>query len=346
MRKAHLFISSTITETWRDKLSEAFTIDYVDRSQLSENLSTDEFCKRLSPAHVLITELDEVNAQVLDQAHNLAAIVDCRAAVVNIDVEQATALGIAVLNTPGRNCEAVADLAVALMIMLLRRVDEAMQNLRADRWQELGKVQTYINHRGYEMPGKKIGLIGLGAVGRTVAKRLAGFDSQILGYDPFIEAEAVAPLGIRLVSLEELLQHSDIVSLHAPVTQSTRGMINANAFSKMKPTAYLLNTARADLVDESAMLTALREEQIAGAALDVFHREPVDLAEPLFTLPNVIALPHIGGATYEVVEHQSRLAYEALANLVAGQPCNVVNPSVAERSKSRLAHLNLQLSPA
>ncbi|MEM7125109.1 MAG: NAD(P)-dependent oxidoreductase [Chloroflexota bacterium] len=346
MTTANLFISGTITESWRAKLAHGFTIDYVDRSHLNANLGVDELRQRVANAHVLITELDEIDAQILDHASNLAAIVDCRAAVVNIDIKRATELGIAVMNTPGRNCEAVADLTVALMVMSLRKVETAMHNLRANRWQELGKVQTYINHRGHEMPGKQIGLIGLGAVGRAVAKRLTGFDVQILGYDPFVKAEDLASLDIELVALESLLRASDIVSLHAPVTAATRSMIGTEALNWMKPSSYLINTARADLVDESAMITALKENVIAGAALDVFHEEPVELMNPLFAQPNVIALPHIGGATYEVVEHQSRLAYSALHGLLAGKPYNVVNQEAFSTAQARLGALGIELPSA
>ena len=337
--RPNLFISSTITKPWRDKLAQSFVVDYVDRSQLAQSLSVDALIQKIALAHILITELDEIDAKVLAQAPNLAAIVDCRAAVVNIDVTGATERGIAVINTPGRNCEAVADLAVALMVMALRRVDEAMRNLRANRWQDLGKVQTYITHRGYEMPGKAVGLVGMGAVGRKVAQRLAGFDVQILGYDPFVRPDSVAKLGVEMVDLERLLRDADIVSLHAPVNDATRGMINQDAFGWMKSSAYLINTARADLVDEASLLTALQNQQIAGAALDVFHQEPIDLSDPLFQLPNVITLPHIGGATYEVVEHQSRLAYTALLGLINGEPVNVVNPTVIPTARARLAEL-------
>lgn len=335
-----IFASGTISADWLAKFAEDFEIDYFDRAKAGRNLSSEELIERLQGCQALITELDQVDAAIMDAASNLAVIIDCRAAAVNIDLNAASERGIAVFNTPGRNADAVADLTVALMVMALRNVGLAMHHVRTNDWFERGKQESYLLHRGYELPGKTIGLVGVGIIGRKVAARLRGFDvERVLGYDPFVSATDMTVWQIKKVELDDLLRQADIVSLHAPINKATVGMISAREFSLMKPSAYFINTARAALVDEASLMDVLTHQKIAGAALDVFHQEPLPANHPLLQLPHVITLPHIGGATLEVANHHSRIAYENLMHFLNGNPTNVINPAALETAQARLSHI-------
>lgn len=338
--RLRIFASGTITPRWLARFSEDFEIDYFDRAGEERSLSSAELIERLQGCQVLITELDQIGTTIMNAAPDLAAIIDCRAAAVNIDIDAATERGIVVFNTPGRNADAVADLTIALMVMALRNVGLAMQNVRSNDWFERGLQESYLLHRGHELPGKTVGLVGVGIIGRKVAARLRGSDVKILGYDPFVSADDMAKWQIEKVQLDDLLRQADIISLHAPVTKATTGMIGAREFGLMKPTTYFINTARAALVDEASLMDVLTNRKIAGAALDVFHQEPLPADHPLLQLPHVVVLPHIGGATLEVADHHSRIAYENLTKFLDGDPINIINPAAVEAAYNRLTQVS------
>lgn len=338
-RPGKIFISGMITPPWLAKLAENFEVDYFNRAEQDRSLSAAELADRVQGCQVLITELDQIDATIMEAAPELAAIIDCRAAAVNIDIDTATERGIAVFNTPGRNADAVADLTVALMVMTLRQVGLAMRSIYSNSWFEKGLQQSYLLHRGYELPGKTIGLVGVGLIGRKVAARLRGFEVTVLGFDPYVSTDDMAEWHIEKVELDDLLCQADIVSLHAPVTKATSGMIGAREFSLMKSTATFINTARAALVDEASLLEALTHQKIAGAALDVFHQEPITADHALLQFPNVVALPHIGGATLEVAEHHSRIAYDNLTHFINGNPIHLINPIAFKAARNRLLQI-------
>ena len=327
--------SGRLDATWGERFSAAYAFSYVEWEEGTPPASPTELIERLRGYQVLITEEDHVTREVLEALPELALIIDTRAAPVNIDIDAATDHGVAVINTPGRNAEAVGDLTVMMMVMGARNVWEAMARARDGRWLELGLLPAYLLHQGIELPGKTIGLVGLGATGRATARRLAGFGVRLIAFDPFVAAEVATGLGVELVDLDTLLSTADFVWLHAPVTAGTRGMIGAREFGLMKPTAFFINSARAALVDQDAQVAALREGRIAGAVLDVYAREPLPLDDPLLTLPNVSLIPHLGGATREVADHQSQIAWDGLAAFIAGTPHNVVNPAAFERARAR-----------
>ncbi len=334
-----IFASGSIPPGWLAKFGETFEIDYYDRAKEGRNLTSEEMVARLQGCQVLITELDQIDTAVINAASDLAAIIDCRAAAVNIDIDAATKQGIVVFNTPGRNADAVADLTIAMMIMVMRNVGQAIQNIRSNNWLEKGRAESYILHRGHELPGKTIGLIGVGIIGRKVAQRLRGFGVRVIGYDPYVSAEIMAEWDITKVDLDDLLQQADIVSLHAPVTKATIGMIRTREFGLMKPTAYFINTARAALVDEAGLMDVLTHCKIAGAALDVFHDEPISAEHPLLKMPHVITLPHLGGATYEVNDHHARIAYENLVNFLNDNFKNILNPDAIPMAQAKITGL-------
>jgi len=292
----NIFISSRISTYWLEKLAPYF--DHMDHYEWSENglLTPEDFCQRAKNAHVIITESDMISNDTLLQSKDLFVIADFRGTVINIDVNLATELGIVIMNTPGRNADAVADLTIAFMVMASRKVIPAIHAMEEGLWTKNGKYWMYTNHQGYDLPGKTVGLIGLGAIGRLVADRLHGFKVNIIGYDPFVDKDEMEKLGIKLVGKEEVFQQSDFVSLHLPLNEETKNTIGKKELSLMKPSAYLINTSRAAVFDEQELIDFLKSGKIAGAAIDVYHNEPLDADYPLFHIPNVICTPHIGGA--------------------------------------------------
>jgi phosphoglycerate dehydrogenase-like enzyme len=296
-----------------------------------------ELIAALQDADCLVTEAENITANVIRECRSLKAVVNCRGNSVNVDLPIATEEGVLIAGTPGRNANAVADLAVCLMIMAARNIPRAIESLRSGTWANSPRATVYRACQGHELPGRTVGLIGLGAIGREVASRLRGFRMRILAYDPYVSPQAADAVGVTLTSLEELVRQSDFISLHAHVTGRTQALLGRREFAMMNPSAYLINTARAALVDESALIEALRENRIAGAALDVFHEEPLPADHPLLKLPNVVALPHIGGATFDVIRHQSETAEQNLEAIREGRlPPTLVNRDVLTSPKLRL----------
>lgn len=271
----------------------------------------------------LLTE--EITAEIMDAAPGLKVISNYAVGFNNIDVEAATARGIVVTNTPGVLTETTADFAWALLMAIARRVVEADRYTRAGKFQGWGPLLFL----GGEVTGKCIGIVGMGRIGQAIAKRARGFDMQVLYYnrkrvDPAIESELQA----TYVSLDELLTQSDFVVLTVPLTPETRHLIGPRELGMMKPTAYLINPARGPIVDEKALVEALRSRTIAGAALDVFEEEP-KLAPGLAELDNVVLAPHIASATTETRTKMAIMAAENLLAVLRNQrPKHVVNPEV------------------
>lgn len=282
-------------------------------------------------ADVLVTQFCTVPAALLEAAPAVKVVGVLRAGVENVDVAAATARGVLVVNTPGRNADAVADFAVGMLIAEARNLCRGHHGLKQGHW-----LREYPNSGHIpDLPGKTVGIVGLGEIGRKVARRLAGFDVRLLAYDPFVKA---APEGIRLVDLPTLMAESDFVTVHARLTPETTGLLSRAMLARMKPTAYLVNTSRSALVDEAALVEALRERRIAGAALDVFDHEPPGLEDPLVTLENVTLTPHMAGGSNDAFFNCPRLlAAELVKLLQGGEPRSVVNREVLPAARARLA---------
>jgi phosphoglycerate dehydrogenase-like enzyme len=294
----------------------------------------------LKNADCLVTEAENITARVIRACQSLKAVVNCRGSSVNVDLATATEEGVLIAGTPGRNANAVADLTVSLMLMVARNIPRAIDSLRDGTWANSPRATVYLACQGHELPGRTVGLIGLGSIGREVATRLSGFRMRVLAYDPYLSQQTADTVGATLTSLEDLLQQSDFISLHAHLTAETRALLGQREFAMMRPSVYLINTARADLVDEQALMRALTESRIAGAALDVFHKEPLPADHPILKLPNVLALPHIGGATLDVIRHQSETAAQNLKAIQEGRiPPTLINRDVLESPQLRLSSL-------
>ena len=267
---------------------------------------------------VLITGAEPVSERVLSASEHLRMIMKHGVGVDNVDLGAATSRHIAVANAPGTNTEAVADLAVGLMLSLLRSVCAAAASTRSGDW------KRYI---GRELGEMTVGIVGTGRIGAAVARRVRAFGAEILGHDVVRNAQLESEYDVRYVPLDTLLTEADIVTLHAPLIPETANMIAREQLESMKPSSFLVNCARGELVDEAALYEHLKSGGIAGAAVDVFATEPPQ-DSPLLTLDNVLATPHIGAYTYEAMATMDRLCAETIIDvLVRGKlRDNLLNP--------------------
>src|SRR5262245_6984691 len=327
-------ITASFDEQAKQRLARHMEVVHEDwKIRQSIYFDGNEFAARIRQvgADVLIVEADLVREEVLDTCP-LRIVGCCRGEPVNIDLDLATRKGIPVFHAPGRNADAVADLTLTFMLMLVRHLGPIADTFRggAARVENAGDhLKMYTRFTGSELGGMTVGLVGLGAVGREVAARLVAFKARVLAYDPYVKA---APPGVTLCALDELLRSADLVSLHAPVTQETQGIISAERLALLKPTDFFVNSARAALTDEDALHAMLAAGRLAGAALDVLNDEPLQPGNRFLALPNVIVTPHIGGATVDVVRHQSEIVTDAIERHLRGErPRFVANPAVLER---------------
>lgn len=269
-------------------------------------------------ADIVVVESDSVRGPVLQR--RLRAIAATRGDPNNVDVAGATAAGIPVLNTPARNADAVAELTLALLLAVTRQLLTADTDVRSGNMFRDGNI-PYQRFRGWEIAGRTAGLVGLGAVGRALRWRLTGLGLRVIAHDPYHDE--------ALHDLDELLAEADIVSLHAPVTENTAGMIGASQFAAMRDGVVFLNTARAQLHDTDALVAALRSGKVAAAGLDHFAGEWLPTDHPLTDMPNVVLTPHIGGATWNTEARQAQMVADDLQALLAGnRPAHLVNPEV------------------
>ena len=287
----------------------------------------DEFAAKLNDCKtvILVIELDFVFDDVFETAPALRFVGICRAATDHVDVAAATANGVAVVNTPARNAQAVAEHALGLMLALARRIPDSHRYVVEGRW--VNPVGPYLEMRGVELGGKTLGIVGLGAVGQRLADLAIAVGMTCIAHDPY----AASPTVAALTGLDELLARSDFVSIHAPLNSETEGMLDSRRLALMKSTAYLVNLSDAGIVDRDALAAALEGRKIAGAALDVFETHPITPDHPLLKLENVILTPHLGGATDETIERHSRMMADDVQRFLAGaRPKNLVNPDVWE----------------
>lgn len=294
-------------------------------------VSPDEVYEALADAEgILGSALFPITTELLDRAPRLRVVSNFGVGYNNVDVDELTARGIAICNTPGVLSGAVADITMGLILMATRRLIENVDHVRSGGWSARKPVPPV----GFDIEGKTLGLVGYGRIGQAVAHRARAFGMRIVFYDVF----TTPPPGdnATFLPLDELLTTADIVSIHTNLTAETTHMISKREFGLMKNTAWIVNTARGPVIDEAAMVEALHAGQIAGAALDVVEVEPPPIDAPILSAPNTIILPHAGSASRETRQAMLELCVENLADVLSGRvPRACVNPEVLDRALQR-----------
>ena len=309
---------------------EIFRANGVE-ADVATGLSPKQLAARIADYEGLaVRSATKVTADLLAAASRLKVVGRAGIGVDNVDVAAATARGVVVMNTPFGNAITAAEHTIAMMLALARQLPAADRSTRAGKWQKS-------RFMGVEIAGKVLGLIGCGNVGSIVANRAQGLKMRVIAYDPFVSPERAAELSIDKVGLDELYARADFVSLHAPLTEETRDMIDARALARMKPGVHIVNCARGGLVVEHDLEAALKSGHVAGAALDVFATEPAT-ENPLFEIDQVIVTPHLGAATSEAQENVARQIAEQMSDyLTTGAVTNALNmPSVTAEEAPRL----------
>ena len=311
-------------------------------------LKEPELAARLGDVDALVVRSEtKVTAAILDAAKSLQVVGRAGVGVDNIDVRAATARGVYVVNAPLGNIVAAAEHTVALTLALLRRVVDADRSVRAGEW-------TRSKFIGRELRGKTLGLVGVGRVGGEVARRAVGFGMTVIAHDPFATEASARAAGARLVELDELLRTADVISLHVPLTEKTRGLVDGAALAKLKPTAVIVNASRGEVVDLDALAAALEKGSIAGAALDVFATEPLPADAAIRRAPRTVLTPHIAGSTAEAQTNVAVDVVEQILDVLDGRPArfavNAPRPPAEEaggmawlRLAERLGSLAAQL---
>jgi D-3-phosphoglycerate dehydrogenase len=317
-----------------DKLSPAAVQIFKDRGvavDVKSGLDKDQLADIIGDYHGLaIRSATKVTAKLLERARNLKVVGRAGIGVDNVDIPAATARGIIVMNTPFGNSITTAEHAITLMLALARQIPAADVSTQAGKWEKN-------RFMGVEITGKTLGIIGCGNIGSIVADRAHGLKMKVIAFDPFLSPDRAIDLGVEKVELDELLRRADFITLHAPLTDKTRNVIDAAALAKAKRGVRIINCARGGLVDEAAIRAALDTGQVAGAAFDVFTEEPA-VDNPLFGHPNVVCTPHLGAATSEAQENVALQVAEQMSDyLLQGAISNAVNfPSITAEEAPKL----------
>jgi glyoxylate reductase len=318
-----VFVTRALPPPGLDLLREKYDVEVNPHDRV---LTKEEILLGVKDADALVCLLtDTIDSDIIDRGGNLRIISNYAVGYNNIDFNYATTKGIIVTNTPGVLSETTADLAFSLLVAAARRIPEGDKFMREGRFEGWAPELML----GTDIHGKTLGIIGLGRIGKLVAKRALGFDMKVLyntaNRKPGVEQE----LGIHYTEVDEILKESDFVSLHVPLTEKTKGLISERELDMMKPSAYLINTSRGEVIDEPALIEALKNNIIRGAALDVFWGEPTNVNSKLYELNNVVLAPHMGSASLETRSKMAEMTAQAVIDALEGrQPQHVVNPEV------------------
>ncbi|MFC7157180.1 2-hydroxyacid dehydrogenase [Halomarina halobia] len=333
-------ITANLDESSRDRLTDdlGMDIEYRPIDDRTERLAPGELEPLLDGVEVFVVGFEGVSADVMDAAPDLKIIACTRGGPdANVDIIAATERGIPVLYAPGRNAVSVADFTLGMLLAVTRHIahshhllhvgeytgkprdDSAAGGEREDVTWGVAKGSPYVELKGPELEDKTFGIVGLGAIGRKVAQRAKGFDVELVGYDPFVDGDTMAELGVEKVELGELCERSTFVSVHVPVTDATRGLIGEEEFALMSSETYFINTARGAIVDQDALVAALEAGELRGAALDVYDREPLPDDHPLLQMENVVTTPHLAGAAEEVIDRHSKMVVDDIASVLDGE---------------------------
>ncbi|MHA1616785.1 MAG: glyoxylate reductase [Candidatus Njordarchaeales archaeon] len=332
MKRPKVFITREIPEKGIKMIKEYYDVEVWPEYYPPPKEIIIEKARDVDALVTLLT--DPIDEEVLREAKNLRIIAQYAVGYDNIDIEACTKRGIYVTNTPGVLTEAVADLTWALILAITRRIVEADKFVRSGEWERTRTGWHPTMMLGMELNGKILGIIGMGRIGSAVARRAKYFGMKVIYYDKQRKEDIEKEIGAKFVELDELLRTADVVSIHVPLTPETRRMISERELKLMKRTAYLINTSRGPVVDEQALYKALKERWIAGAALDVFEKEPTPKDNPLLTLDNVVVTPHIGSATIETRTRMAEIVAENLIAFYRGKiPPTLVNHEVTKIRK-------------
>ncbi|WP_217594429.1 phosphoglycerate dehydrogenase [Cohnella sp. GbtcB17] len=288
----------------------------IVENQLGRPHTYEELIPLVGDIDAVVAGVDTWDEAVFKQAPKLKAIARFGVGVDNIDLEQAKAYGIQVTNVPGGNANAVAELTVGLILSMMRNIPALQESAKRAYWDR---------RVGVELAGRTVGLLGFGNIAQMVARKLQGFDVRLIAYDKFPNPAKAEALGVQLVDSDEVLRQSDVVSMHLPSLKETHHMMSDAQFGLMKESAYFVNTARGALVDEQALYRALQSNRIAGAAIDVYEREPVAADNPLLKLDNLLATPHTAAETEETYRRVGLATAQALLDVFEGRkPANLL----------------------
>lgn len=320
-----LFEYNYLTDTW--PVTPVMKTDEVSEFVGDE----DAVCEVVGETEIILTHTAPITSKVIKAAPKLKIVGAARGGPVNINWAACTERGIPVLYAPGRNSGAVAEFTVGLMLAQSRSITRShMSIMTQKRWR--GDLYAY-DMVGKELGSSVVGLLGSGAIGGKVARLVQAFGAKVLVYDPYLPIEKIQKLGAEPVDLDTLLSQSDFISLHARLTKETQGMIGARELGLMKRTAYLINTARGELIQHDALYTALKERRVAGAALDIFEAEPPPNDSPLYTLDNVTATSHLAGASIQASLIGARVLCDGIYDYIVNKnaPRFCVNPDYSKR---------------
>ncbi|HSB07650.1 MAG TPA: phosphoglycerate dehydrogenase [Thermodesulfobacteriota bacterium] len=310
-----VLISDPLSNRGLEILAKARILKY----EINTGLSSEELKKIIREYDAIIIRSEtKLKAEIIEAADRLKVIGRAGIGLDNVDLRAATKKGIVVMNTPQENAIAAAEHTLALMFSIARKIPQATASMKGGKWEKK-------KFMGLELYNKTLGVIGIGVIGTVVVDRARGLKMKVLGYDPFLTKEAAEKKGIELVSFDELLARSDFITVHTPLTDETRNLVDKNAIHKMKKGVILINCARGGIINEKDLYDAIKEGKVAGAALDVFEKEPA-IGNPLFELEEVIHTPHLGASTGEAQENVSiAIAQQVVDYLALGEARNAVN---------------------
>lgn len=319
--KPYVFITRKLPEETIVDLTEHFEVKMWDHEDIPA--PREVLLAEVKKASALLTMLsDKVDEELLSAGENLKVVANLAVGFDNIDVEAATSRGIIVTNTPDVLTETTADLTFALLMASARRIVEAAEYIKAGKWEGWSPYLI----AGHDVYGKTMGIVGMGKIGESVARRAKGFGMEILYHNRSRKPDAEKELGAIYSSFDDLVKNADFVVSLAPLTNETRNLFTADVFAKMKKSAIFINAGRGPVVDEQALYKALKQGEIAGAGLDVFEKEPISAAHPLLELPNVVAIPHIGSASTETRTNMIKLCSANVKAVLTGDsPKTIVN---------------------
>jgi phosphoglycerate dehydrogenase-like enzyme len=325
-------VLAPMTEEHLARLQALMPVAYESWADTRELADPEALARRIEAEGitVLVVEADFLPGEVFEQAPHLRLVAVCRNSLSHIDLAAATGHNVAVIHTPGRNAQAVAELTIGMMLILARRITSQDACVKEGRWQM--PVEPYIQAhlQSGELAGKTLGILGLGNIGLKVARLAAAFEMQVLAYDPYVEASTQRFPDVTLCpTVAELASESDFLSVHVPDVPGTKGLLSRSVLAGIKPGCRIINTSSYHAVNEAALLEGLGSGRVAGAAFDVFPTHPLLPNSPLLGFDNVVLTPHIGGATRETVARHSEMIVQDIERFVQGQkPEHLVNPEV------------------